>query len=104
MSLPQPRLAAVWFADISGYTALSTVDGALAMELVRRFQEETRRAVDTHGGRLVKFLGDGAMAEFPSTDAGVRAALALHTAFAEGAAAAGSPGTLLHTEIGRAHV
>ena len=104
MNTPQHRIAAVWFADISGYTRLSTVDSALAIELVRRFQEEARAAIDSHGGRLIKFIGDGAMSEFPSTDAAVRAALALHAAFAEHSAAAGRPGSLLHSGIHMAEV
>ncbi len=71
------RLAAVWFADIVGYTGVSARDERTAMALVSLLQGCARRAVGAHGGRLVKFMGDEAMAEFGSTDASVRAALAL---------------------------
>ncbi|HJR52785.1 MAG TPA: tetratricopeptide repeat protein [Gemmatimonadota bacterium] len=75
------RLAAVWFADIVGYTGISARDERTAMALVSLLQGCARRAVAAHGGRLVKFMGDEAMAEFGSTDASVRAALALVTDF-----------------------
>jgi predicted ATPase/TolB-like protein len=75
------RLAAVWFADIAGYTRLSSKNENAAFELVDVFQGITRKQVEKYGGRLVKFLGDGAMAEFTSTDAAVRSALALRDEF-----------------------
>jgi predicted ATPase/TolB-like protein/Tfp pilus assembly protein PilF len=75
------RLAAVWFADIVGFTALSARDERSAMTLVSLLQLCARRAVGHCGGRLVKFIGDEAMAEFNSTDASVRAALELKVDF-----------------------
>ena len=77
------RLAAVWFADIVGFTRLSARDERTAMTLISVLQLCARRAVGGHGGRLVKFMGDGAMAEFGSTDASIRAALALKSDFEE---------------------
>jgi adenylate cyclase len=77
VDLPR-RLAAVWFADIVDYTRLSAQDEEAALGLVRDFQAVARDVVERQGGRVVKFLGDGALAEFPSTHAAVTAALALH--------------------------
>jgi class 3 adenylate cyclase len=77
----QHRLTAVWFADIVGYSRLAGEDDSAALHLIRLFQEASRAAAEGHGGRVVKFLGDGALAEFPSTEAAVRAAHALMTAF-----------------------
>ena len=75
------RLAAVWFADIVDYTGLTAQDENAALQVVEVFQERTRQEIDRYGGRLVKFLGDGAMAEFYSTDAAVRSAVALRRVF-----------------------
>ena len=75
------RLAAVWFADIVGFTGLSGRDERSAMALVSLLQLCARRAVGHCDGRLVKFMGDEAMAEFGSTDASVRAALELKLDF-----------------------
>ena len=75
------RLAAVWFADIVGYGRLSSRNENEALLLVGVFQRTCRDLVHRHDGRLVKFTGDGALAEFPSTEAAVRAACALEPTF-----------------------
>jgi class 3 adenylate cyclase/TolB-like protein len=75
------RLAAVWFADIVGYGRLSSRNENEALQLVGVFQRTCRDLVHRHEGRLVKFTGDGALAEFPSTEAAVRAACALEPTF-----------------------
>ncbi len=83
--MPSPhaprRLAAVCFADIVGYTSLSSRNEDGALQVVSAFQEITRSSTDAHGGRVVKFMGDGVLVEFPSTDSAVRAALALLDGF-----------------------
>jgi adenylate cyclase len=86
---PTHHLAAVWFADLVGYTALSETNEGEAIRAVSRFQAIVRAVVQTHGGRVVKFLGDGALAEFPSTEQAVRSADALRADFARVAEAEG---------------
>lgn len=49
------RLTVVWFTDLVG--------------LVRRFQAAVRAAVSADSGRIVKFLGNGALVESPSSSA-----------------------------------
>jgi TolB-like protein/class 3 adenylate cyclase/Tfp pilus assembly protein PilF len=83
------HLAAVWFADVVGYTHLSEENEGEAVRLVHGFQRVAREVVLGHGGRVVKFLGDGALAEFSSTEMAVRSAEALLRAFAAAAAAEG---------------
>jgi len=83
------RLAAVWFADISGFSRRAAVDEDEALRLVQLFQTVCRDVVDRLDGRIVKFLGDGAMAEFGSCDAAVRAACLTRAAFRARAKAAG---------------
>ena len=75
------RLAAIWFADIVGFTGISAKNERTAMSLVSLLQLCARRSVGRHGGRLVKFIGDEAMAEFGSTDSAVLAALELRSDF-----------------------
>jgi class 3 adenylate cyclase len=76
------RLAAVWFADIVGYTRLSTQDEDAALAVVDEFQALSHRSVEGKG-RVVKFLGDGALAVFDSTNAALESAISLQKAFAE---------------------
>jgi class 3 adenylate cyclase/tetratricopeptide (TPR) repeat protein len=77
------RLAAVWFADVVGYSRLMSENEGDAVAVVRLLQVVCREIVQAGGGRVIKFLGDGALAEFPSTDSAVRAAIAVQQAFAE---------------------
>ena len=83
------HLAAVWFADIVGYTRLSEENEGEAVRLAHAFQRVARKVVADFGGRVVKFMGDGALAEFPSTEMAARSAHALLTAFARAAEAEG---------------
>ena len=75
------RLAAILFADVAGYTELSSHDEDLALGLIKSFQRISRKIVGDKGGRVVKFLGDGMLAEFSSLDAAVNAAHALQNSF-----------------------
>jgi len=75
------RLAAVWFADIVGFTELSARDEDLALRVVRELQRIARMQCDARGGRLVKLLGDAVLTVFDSADGAVRAAVGLRDAF-----------------------
>lgn len=86
MSTLHRHLAAVWFADIAGYTSLSERNEGEAVRLAHAFQRAARLVADRFGGRIVKAMGDGALAEFSSTEMAARSAHALHRAFAEAAA------------------
>lgn len=89
------RLAAVWFADIAGYTELSARDEDHAVALVELMQEAAAEAVRGQAGRVVKHIGDAVLAEFPSTTGAVRAALELASRFVAAAESAGrGPGVL----------
>jgi len=83
------RLAAVWFADVVGYSRLMSENEREAVAVVRLLQAVCREIVPRGGGRVIKFLGDGALAEFSSTDAAVRAAIAVRRQFADRSAADG---------------
>ncbi len=74
------RELAIMFTDIRGFTALS--EGRLPYDVVfilNRYFAAVGRAVESAGGRVDKFLGDGVMALFGienGADAGCRSALA----------------------------
>jgi class 3 adenylate cyclase len=94
-SAPVRRLSAVWFADIVGFTALAGNDEGAAFRLVTILQRVARKVAEQDfGGRIVKFIGDAALAEFTSTDAAVRAAIAVQETFDHEARAAGRPAQL----------
>lgn len=93
-SAPMRRLAAVWFADLVGYTALSARDEAAALRLVALFQGLSRTLVGEHGGRIVKFVGDAVLAEFGSAEAAVQSALALDASLRDASHEAGLPASL----------
>jgi class 3 adenylate cyclase len=90
---PVRRLAAVWFADIVGYSRLAAENERAALRLVDLFESVVRAQTALGGGRVIKFIGDGALAEFASMDAAVRAAMSLRDEFAARSAAV-SPATL----------
>jgi class 3 adenylate cyclase len=75
------RLAAIVFADVAGYTELSSRDEDLALRVIDAFQRMSRAVITNHAGRVVKFLGDGMLAEFVSLDSAVAASQGLQAAF-----------------------
>jgi TolB-like protein/class 3 adenylate cyclase/Tfp pilus assembly protein PilF len=77
------RLAAVWFADIVGYSRLASRDEKAALGLVDVLRSVLNETLQQYDGRLVKLMGDGALVEFASADAAVRSALDLVRRFAE---------------------
>ena len=85
------RLAAVWFADIVGFTRLSSQDERKALRLVGMFQGMAVREIDRHEGTLVKFIGDGVLAHAGSTASAIDTALALREKFQDQCAADGEP-------------
>lgn len=70
--------AAVVIADIEGSTGLyERLGDDAARACVGTVLAALERAVATHGGRVVKSLGDGVLSVFPSPADGVAAALAM---------------------------
>ena len=62
--MTQRQLAAIFFSDITGYTALMGKDSAKALELIRISKEIQKPLVEKHNGTWLKEMGDGAMAQF----------------------------------------
>ena len=77
----QRRLTAILSADLAGYSALMEADEAGTHERLKVNRSQVfDPCVAAHGGRLVKFMGDGALVEFSSVIAAVKCALAIQEA------------------------
>jgi adenylate cyclase len=82
------RLPAICFLDITGYTRLTQEHGDdAAADVAATVARLVQRNSVAHGGRPIKWLGDGVMFHFPDPGPGVRAALEM----VGGLAAAGLP-------------
>jgi adenylate cyclase len=82
------RLPAMCFLDITGFTRLTQERGdAAAAELATTMARVVQRSCVPHGGKPIKWLGDGVMFYFSDPGPAVRAALEM----VDGLAAAGLP-------------
>ena len=75
--------AAILVSDIRDWTGLNnrmTAESALA--LANRYFEIIAEAVETHGGEILKFIGDGVLAIFPTDDDTLEAVTACDSALA----------------------
>ena len=79
------RLAAILAADVVGYSRLMGRDenGTLGPAEGASQTERLEPVLARHGGRLVKLMGDGALAEFPSAVDALSAAISFQQAMAE---------------------
>ena len=74
----QRKLTAILSADVVGYASLIEADESRTLEQLKANRKEIfDPQVATHGGRVFKLIGDGALAEFPSVVAAVECALAI---------------------------
>jgi adenylate cyclase len=83
------HLVALWFADIAGYSDRAAEDERAALQLIELLQTLSRETVGRYNGRVVKFMGDAVLAEFPSIELAVCAAAVLSKEYAEQSAGTG---------------
>jgi adenylate cyclase len=58
--------AAIWLSDLRGFTALSDrLRPETVVEILNRYFDCQVPAIRTHGGEILKFMGDGLLAVFP---------------------------------------
>ncbi len=69
------QLASIMFADIQGYSALMQEDEAKAKVSRDKFQQVLETILHARHGRIVQFLGDGALCLFNSAVDAVEAAI-----------------------------
>ncbi|WP_300018387.1 CHASE2 domain-containing protein [uncultured Roseobacter sp.] len=81
---PTAKSLSIFFIDLSSFTHLSEWLGpARTQDLLKHFHQITAQAVETEGGVVLNYMGDGALAVFGMTDAnGNSADQALRTSFA----------------------
>src|SRR5436190_20501099 len=89
-------LVALWFADIGGYSAHAAEDESGALRVVQVLQELASETVPQFRGRIVKFVGDAVLAQFPSAELAVRAAIMLSNGYVQRSEAIG----IEHLRIG----
>jgi adenylate cyclase len=73
----QRRLAAIFCADVAGYTRLMSMDERGTLRLLTSHREITDREIEHHGGRIANTAGDSILAEFPSAVDAVQCAVTL---------------------------
>jgi class 3 adenylate cyclase/TolB-like protein len=69
------HLAAIMFTDLVGYSAFMGRNEEKAIEVVRKNRDLHQTAIKNHGGKLLKEMGDGMLAIFPSALESVKCAL-----------------------------
>ncbi|AHD02838.1 adenylate/guanylate cyclase domain-containing protein [Leisingera methylohalidivorans] len=80
---PQRRLAAIFVLDVSGFSRLMAEDetGTLNQVLAQQ-QSLIAPVIRSHEGRIIKLMGDGVLAIFPSVISAVEAAAGIQAAAA----------------------
>ncbi|MFI5132563.1 MAG: tetratricopeptide repeat protein [Chitinophagales bacterium] len=73
------QLAAILFADMTGYTALMQENEQLARKKRRRLKEVLESAVGEFNGRILQNYGDGSLSIFNSAIDSVRSAINIQT-------------------------
>jgi adenylate cyclase len=58
--------AAIWLSDLRGFTALSDrLPAETVVDILNRYFDCQVSSIGTHGGEVLKFMGDGLLAVFP---------------------------------------
>ncbi len=73
------KLAAIVFTDIVGYTKQMEKNEALTMQLLQKQREIVFPIVESHGGEIIKEIGDGLLMMFNSAIEAVRCAINIQT-------------------------
>ena len=96
----QRKLAAIFAADVVGYSRLVTEDEVGTLEALRaRRKNVLEPLVARHRGRIFKLMGDGVFVEFASAVSAVECAVELQKGMAE-SNAGDSPGLPLQLRVG----
>ena len=95
--------ATVVFADLTGSTGVFEMLGnAKATEAVTRLTQWISQVCESHGGRVVKTLGDGVLIVFPQSAPAVAAVVALQRSHFS-RIAKWPPKLRMHLQVGMAH-
>lgn len=72
-----PLNRSLGFVDMVSYTSSSTILGGAVVELVERFEDQSRQAVTEAGGRVVKMIGDAVLYIADDLETGLRVVTSL---------------------------
>ena len=76
-----PIRAVVWFSDLIGFTRISeTASADTVLALLNDYAEVQVEEIESHGGHVLKFIGDGILAIFPQDDTTLACKQALNAA------------------------
>ena len=73
----QRKLAAIMFADMTGYTAMMQEDEARAKLLRSRQRKTLETLIPAHNGTIIQYFGDGTLSMFDSAADAVRCGIAI---------------------------
>jgi hypothetical protein len=79
----QRKLAALISADVVGYSIMMADDEFATVRSLTACRQRVTEVVKQSGGRLVDFVGDNMLAEFPNTLDAVNCAGRIHLCLAE---------------------
>jgi serine/threonine protein kinase/class 3 adenylate cyclase len=72
----------VLFTDVVGSTSFFERNGDTAgLVMIHRHDQMSKSAIEQHGGKVIKMIGDSAMAEFPEPGSAVRGAVEIQRQF-----------------------
>ena len=80
---PERRLAAIFVADVAGYSRLMSENEVRTLRLPTAHREIADGLIDQHRGRIANTAGDSVLAEFPSAVDAVQCATAVQERLAE---------------------
>ena len=80
---PERRLAAIFAADVAGYSRLMGQDEAGTLRALTAHREVMDRLIAEHRGSIANTAGDSVLAEFPSAVDAVQCAVAVQETLAE---------------------
>ncbi len=87
--IPERRLAAIFVADIAGYSKAMHDDERGAMRALQATRKIVDRLISARSGRIANTAGDSVLAEFACVTDAVASALAIQRALAEAEGYAG---------------
>lgn len=77
------QLSAITFADVMGFTALMQESEERAVAIRNKLKNALEQCVADHHGRIVQFIGDGALCIFNSAIEAVRAGIEIQRQMSE---------------------
>ena len=94
------RLAAIFAADVAGYSRLMSQDEVRTLRSLTAHREIMDRLIAEHGGRIANTAGDSVLAEFPSAVDAVQCAVQVQEALASSQTRTNPRGARLQFRIG----